>query len=93
MSDATEATNISEAQLRAEAPQAKALLDTEYFQIITREMQLAAMEQAIVAPSETLRNEARIEALMIRKMIGYLQAIAGGVKHMEETRQGMKANE
>jgi hypothetical protein len=93
MSDAAEATNISEAQLRAEAPQARRLLDNEYFQTITREMQLAAMEQAIVAPTDTLRNEARVEALMIRKMIGYLTVIANGVKDMEQARQNLKAHE
>jgi hypothetical protein len=93
MSETAEPTNISEAQLREEAPQARRLLDTPYFQTITREMQLAAMEQAIVAPTEALRNEARIEALMLRKLIGYLTAIAGSIKDLEVARQGMKANE
>jgi len=91
MSDAL--TNISEAQLREEQPQAQRLLDTPYFMTLTREMELAAMEQAIVAPTEQLRNEARIEALAMRKMIGYLQAIAGSIKDMEQARQNLKAHE
>lgn len=85
--------NISEAQLREEAPQAQRLLDTPYFQTITREMQLAAMEQAIVAPTETLRNEARVEVMMLRKMLGYLQVIANGPRDMEQARQNLKAHE
>ena len=85
--------NISEAQLREEAPQAQRLLDTPYFRTITNEMQLAAMEQAIVAPTPELRNDARVEALMIRKLIGYLQVIAGGIKDLERARQNLKAHE
>jgi hypothetical protein len=86
-------TNISEAQLREEAPKAQRLLDDDYFQTITREMELAAMEQAIVAPTEGLRYDARIEVLMLRKMVGYLQAIAGAVKDLSVARSSMKANE
>ena len=86
-------SNISEAQLREEAPKAQRLLDDDYFQTITREMELAAMEQAIVAPTETARSEARVEVLMLRKMVGYLQAIAGAVKDLSVARQSMKANE
>ena len=85
--------NISEAQLRVESPKAQRLLDDDYFQTITREMELAAMEQAIVAPTEQLRSEARIEALMLRKMVGYLQAIAGSLKDMEAARHQAKAME
>jgi hypothetical protein len=89
----SDATNISEAQLREEAPKAQRLLDDEYFQTIVREMELAAMEQAIVAPTDTLRYDARTEVLMLRKMVGYLQAIAGAVKDLSVARQNMKANE
>ena len=85
-------TNISEAQLRAEAPKAQRLLDDEYFQTIVREMELAAMEQAIVAP-DVLRAEARIEVLMLRKMVGYLQAIAGSLRDMDAARSQAKAME
>jgi len=89
----SDSPNISEQQLREEAPKAQRLLDDDYFQTLTREMQLAAMEQAIVAPTPELRSEARIEALMLRKLIGYLQVIAGGVKDMEQARRNMKAME
>jgi hypothetical protein len=89
----SDSPNISEAQLREEAPKAQRLLDDDYFQTITREMELAAMEQAIVAPAEQLRNEARIEVMMLRKMVGYLKIIAGGVKDMEAARRNMKAME
>jgi hypothetical protein len=89
----SDSPNISEAQLRQEAPKAQRLLDDDYFQTITREMELAAMEQAIVAPNEQARGDARIEVLMLRKMVGYLQAIAGAVRDMDAARQSMKANE
>ena len=89
----SDSPNISEAQLRQEAPKAQRLLDDDYFQTITREMELAAMEQAIVAPNEQARGDARIEVLMLRKMVGYLQAIAGAVRDMDVARQSMKANE
>jgi hypothetical protein len=87
------APNITEAQLREEAPKAQRLLDDEYFMTIVREMELAAMEQAIVAPTDTQRQDARIETLMLRKMVGYLQAIAGSLKDMAAARQNMKAME
>jgi len=86
-------TNISESQLREEQPQAQRLLETPYFMTLVREMELAAMEQAIVAPTEQLRNEARIEVLAMRKMIGYLQAIAGSIKDLEKARENFKAHE
>jgi len=89
----SDSPNISEQQLREEAPKAQRLLDDEYFQTITREMQLAAMEQAIVAPTQELRSDARVEVLVLRKMVGYLQVIAGGVRDMEMARQSMKAME
>jgi hypothetical protein len=89
----SDSPNISEQQLREEALKAQRLLDDEYFQTLTREMQLAAMEQAIVAPTPELRSDARIEALMLRKLIGYLQVIAGGVKDMAQARRNMKSME
>lgn len=85
--------NISEAQLREEQPQAQRLLETPYFMTLVREMELAAMEQAIVAPTAELRSEARIEALAMRKMVGYLQAIAGSIKDLAQARQNLKAHE
>jgi hypothetical protein len=85
--------NISEAQLRSEAPKAQRLLDDEYFQITVREMELAAMEQAIVGPTEDMRTAARIEVLMLRKMLGYLQVTAGAIKDLDAARQHMKAME
>jgi hypothetical protein len=87
------APNITEAQLREEAPKAQRLLDDEYFMTMVREMELAAMEQAIVAPTDARRYDARIETLMLRKLVGYLQAIAGSLRDIAAARHQMKGME
>lgn len=84
---------ISERELRAEANKAKFLLEHEYFQTFTRELELAAMEQAVSAPHASLREEARIEVLLVRKLRGYLQIMAESVADLQTARRQLAAHE
>lgn len=84
---------ISEAQLRKEAGQARTLLESEYFVTFTRELELAAMEFAITAPTPEAREEARIEVHLVRKMRGYLQIMRDSITDLETARKQMAAHE
>jgi len=68
--------SIPHEQKLAEAGKAKSLIETEYFLTTMTQMELAAMELAIVGLTEAIRTEARIEVLMLRKMMGALQTMA-----------------
>lgn len=85
--------SLTEAQLREEATKARFLLDHEYFRVFTRELELAAMEQAVSAPTPERREEARIEALLVRKLRGYLEIMANSVTDLATARRGLAAHE
>jgi len=83
----------AQAVLRAEAGKARALLNNEYFQTVTREMEIVAMEQAIVGADDAVRASARIEVLMLRKLHGYLEAIAGSFDDNAAAQRQARASE
>jgi len=84
---------LTEAQVLDEARKAKFLLEHEYFRVFTHEMELAAMEEAVVGPTPERREEARIEVLLVRKLRGYLHMMANMPADFATARKGLAAHE